>query len=149
MAAQGIRSSKEWCEPKLGADLVKPSNDLVAKLGPDEFHWGLIELKRGGHPYAALEAEQLALYFGRDSHGTFKAVISSRAPPGLTDGGRAIGGAPTLPREARAALAALGFRVGQRGMRRTRHAGQYAPRLCAARAEILKAAGAGSPPEIL
>ena len=104
--------SKKWCEPKLGADLGKPFRALVAKLGPDHFHWGLIGLKRGGHPCAALETGRLASYFGRGSDGTSKAVIGSRAPPGITGGGRAVSGVPTLPQGERAALTALGFRVG-------------------------------------
>ena len=46
-------------------------------------------------------------------------------------------------------LAALGFQVGKRGLRRTKHAGQYPPRLCTAWAQVIKAAAAGLQPAVL
>ena len=53
-SAQGVRSSKAWREPRFGSDLLRPYNELIAKLGPENFHWSLVEFKRGDKPYAAL-----------------------------------------------------------------------------------------------
>ena len=127
---------------------LRALNHLIAKFAPDNFHWTLVEL-RTESPYTALPDGQYALHFGRTATGTFTATLANRCPPGLKDGGRAVSGVPQISAIVRSHLAQLGFCLGQRGMARTRHAGQYAPRLCAAWACVLQAAATGATPAAL
>eukprot|EP00959_Pyramimonas_sp_CCMP1952_P395845 8294349-Pyramimonas_sp.AAC.1 len=77
----------------------------------------------------------MALYYGRDQANNFVAKISRRSPPHLNGGGRTPSGPPPLAKALREELSTLGFQVGQRGLRRTRYAGQYPTKLRAAWAE--------------
>jgi len=147
--AQGLGNDKIWKEPQLGAELLRPLNDMIYKLAPDNFHWTLVEFHDDGHKPAALPPGQQALFFGYDAETNLRVTFGTRAP-WLHQGARAISGAPApLSAQTRGDLEALGFRAGLRGMRRTRHAGQYTPRLCAAWACVAKAAAQGSPPSTL
>ena len=72
---------------------------------------------------------------GTDAAGAFRVALAAGPPAQLQQGGRAVAHVPLLGHQIREELAALGFRVGKRGLRRTKHAGQYPPRLCAAWAQ--------------
>ena len=142
-SAGNISGLDEGCRGSLAA-----LNTLVAKLGPDGFHWTRIDFKQNT-PYQALAPESYALYFGKSVDGKLVAKLAHRAPAGLTGGGRATQEEAPLKAGVREQLQTFGFRPARRGMRRTQHAGQYAPRLCAAWAQVLRTAVEGASPAAL
>ena len=112
---------------------MKDLNGLLAKFAPDNFHWAVVHIAEAGHAgpanFPALDHGQHALSFGTDSDCRFITTLARRCPSGIHGGGRAVSGVPRISAILRSHLAESGFRLGQRGMARTRHAGQYAPQL--------------------